>query len=179
VNYREAYGIYASNGILFNHESPRRTEDFVTRKITRAVARIVAGRQKKLALGNLDARKDWGFAPDFVECIWMILQQQKADDFVIGTGRSHTIREFLKGAFGYVGLDWEKYVEIDPRFMRPSEAGDILADASKAKRTFGWAPKVSFVELIEIMMDYDLALEGCRVPGEGLKTLREKNFYWL
>ena len=179
VNYREAYGIYASNGILFNHESPRRTEDFVTRKITRAVSRIVAGRQKKLALGNLDARKDWGFAPDFIECIWMILQQQKADDFVIGTGRSHTIRDFLKGAFGYVGLDWEKYVEIDPRFLRPSEAGDILADASKAKRTFGWAPKVSFGELIKIMMDYDLALEGCHVPGEGLKTLRDKNFDWL
>jgi GDPmannose 4,6-dehydratase len=179
VNYREAYGMYASNGILFNHESPRRSEDFVTRKITRAVARIAAGHQRRLALGNLDARKDWGFAPDFVECIWSILQQERADDFVIGTGSSHTIREFLSGAFSYVGLEWEKYVEEDPRFLRPSEVNDVRADALKAKRTFGWSPRVSFEELITIMMDHDLALEGCAVPGAGLKTLRDKDFVWL
>jgi GDPmannose 4,6-dehydratase len=179
VNYREAYGIYASNGILFNHESPRRSDDFVTRKVTRAVARIVAGKQKTLLLGNLDARKDWGFAPDFVECIWLILQQGRPDDFVIGTGRGHSLREFLNGAFGYVGLDWTKYVKVDPRLLRPSEVSDILADTSKAKRTLDWSPKVSFEELIKIMMDYDLALENCPIPGEGLKILRDKNFTWL
>jgi GDPmannose 4,6-dehydratase len=179
INYREAYGLYVSNGILFNHESPRRSEDFVTRKITRAVARIVAGKQKKLMLGNLEARKDWGFAPDCVECIWMILQQDKPDDFVIGTGKSHSIKDFLSGAFGYVNLDWEKYVETDPRLLRPSEVNDILADTTKARRTLGWSPKVSFEELIMIMMDYDLAEEGCSVPGRGLDVLRHKDFTWI
>ena len=179
INYREAYGLYVSNGILFNHESPRRSEDFVTRKITRAVARVVAGKQEKLLLGNLEARKDWGFAPDFVECAWMILQQEKADDFVIGTGESHSLKDFLSGAFGYVGLDWKKHVEIDSRLFRPAEVSDILADTTKARRVLGWSPKVSFEELIMIMMDYDLEEENCAVPGRGLDILRRKDFTWF
>jgi GDPmannose 4,6-dehydratase len=179
VNYREAYGLHASNGILFNHESPRRGEDFVTRKITRAVARILAGDQKKLMMGNIEGRKDWGFAPDYVECIWLILQQDDADDYVIGTGEDHSVKDFLALAFEYVGLDWRKYVEIDPKFFRPSEVSSIRADITKAKKSLKWAPKVSFEELAHIMMDYELTSEGLVGPGKGFECLREKKFNWI
>jgi GDPmannose 4,6-dehydratase len=156
VNYREAYGLYISNGILFNHESPRRGETFVTRKITRAVGRIVNGLQEKVFLGNLDARRDWGFAGDYVEAMWMMLQQSAPGDFVIATGRSHTVREFAEAAFAYAGLDWEKHVEVDPRYLRPAEADDLRGDASKARRRLGWLPKVTFEELVVMMVDHDM-----------------------
>ncbi len=165
VNYREAYGMYACNGILFNHESPRRGETFVSRKITRAVARIELGLQEKLFLGNLDARRDWGFAGDYVEAMWLMLQQDKADDFVIATGESHTVRDFLDEAFGYRDLDWHEYVEIDPRYFRPSEVDDLRGDMSKAKRLLGWEPKVKFRDLVRMMVDADLA--DVRVNGAG------------
>ena len=164
VNYREAYGMYACNGILFNHESPRRGETFVSRKITRAVARIELGLQEKLFLGNLDARRDWGFAGDYVEAMWLMLQQDKADDFVIATGEAHTVREFLDEAFGHRDLDWHKYVEIDPRYFRPSEVDELRGDMSKAKRELGWEPKVKFRELVRMMVDADLA--DVRVNGD-------------
>ena len=156
VNYREAHGIYACNGILFNHESERRGETFVTRKITRAVARIKAGLQDKLYLGNLDAKRDWGYAPEYVEAMWMMLQQDEPDDFVIGTGEAHTPREFAQLAFDHVGLDWEAHVEVDPKYYRPSEVDYLLADASKAKKVLGWEPKTSFEELVRIMVDADV-----------------------
>jgi GDPmannose 4,6-dehydratase len=179
VNYREAYGLHANNGILFNHESPRRGEDFVTRKITRSVSRIVAGNQKKLLMGNIDNRKDWGFAPDYVECMWRILQQDEPDDFVIGTGENHSVKDFLELAFGYVGLDWKKFVEIDPKFFRPADVNYTQADASKAKRLLNWSPRVNFEEMVSIMMDYDLRIEGCALPGKGFSALKEKDFTWL
>ena len=158
INYREAYGIFACNGVLFNHESERRGETFVTRKITRGVARIAAGLDKKLYLGNLDARRDWGYAPEFVEAMWLMMQQDKPDDFVIGTGESHSIRDFAKAAFSYAGIeDFEKYIEIDPRYYRPAEVENLVADASKAKKVLGWEAKVKFVELVRIMMKHDLA----------------------
>jgi len=158
-NYREAYGLFAVNGILFNHESPRRGETFVTRKITRALARIVLGRQDKLYLGNLDARRDWGYAPEYCEAMWLMLQQEKPDDYVIATGETHTVREFLEEAFGYVGLDWRTYVEIDPRYFRPTEVDVLCGDASKAARVLGWKPKVTFKELVKIMVEADLQAE--------------------
>src|ERR1700732_2186805 len=147
-NYREAYGLFAVNGILFNHESPRRGETFVTRKITRAVARIFAGRQKKIFRGNLDVRRDWGYAPESLEGMWRILQQDSPSDYVLGTGEAHTVREFLSEAFGYLDLDWKEYVEIDPRYLRPSEVEFLLADASKAHRQLGWEPRIKFKELV-------------------------------
>jgi GDPmannose 4,6-dehydratase len=160
VNYREAYGMYACNGILFNHESERRGETFVTRKITRAVARIKHGLQDKLYLGNLDAKRDWGYAPDYVEAMWMMLQAHTPDDYVIATGETHSVREFLELAFAHAGLDWGSHVEIDPRYFRPSEVDALLGDASKARERLGWAPKVSFEELVRIMVDADtVALE--------------------
>jgi len=146
VNYRESYGLHASNGILFNHESPRRGETFVTRKITRAIAQIRAGLQDKLFLGNLDAKRDWGYAKEFVEAMWLMLQQDKADDYVIATNETHSVREFLEAAFGHVGLDWKKYVEIDPRYYRPAEVELLIGDYSKAKRHLGWEPKTRFVD---------------------------------
>lgn len=158
VNYRESYGMFACNGILFNHESPRRGETFVTRKITRAVGRIVHGLQDKLYLGNLDARRDWGFAGDYVEAMWLILQQEHPDDYVIASGESHSVREFLDEAFGYVDLDWRRYVEIDPRYYRPAEVDALLGDPSKARRQLGWQPRVSFSQLVRMMVDADLAL---------------------
>jgi GDPmannose 4,6-dehydratase len=164
VNYREAYGMYACNGILFNHESPRRGETFVSRKITRAVARIELGLQDKLFLGNLDARRDWGFAGDYVEAMWLMLQQDKAEDFVIATGESRTVRDFLDEAFGYRDLDWHEHVEIDPRYFRPSEVDDLRGDMSKAKRVLGWEPKVKFRDLVRMMVDADLA--DVRVSGD-------------
>jgi GDPmannose 4,6-dehydratase len=158
VNYREAYGLFACNGILFNHESPRRGETFVTRKITRAATRIKLGLQDKLYLGNLDAKRDWGFAGDYVETMWLMLQQKKSDDYVIATGESHSVREFLDEVFGYLDLDWHKYVEIDPRYYRPTEVDYLQGDPSKAKKVLGWQPKVTFKELAKLMTDADMKL---------------------
>jgi GDPmannose 4,6-dehydratase len=155
-NYREGYGMFAVNGILFNHESSRRGETFVTRKITRALARIKYGLEDKLYLGNLEAKRDWGYAPDFVEAMWLMLQQDKPDDYVIATGETHSVREFLEVAFGYAGLDWKKYVEIDKRYLRPLEVEFLQGDASKAKRKLNWEPKVRFKELVRIMVDADI-----------------------
>ena len=156
VNYRESYGLHASNGILFNHESPRRGETFVTRKITRAVAQILAGLQDKLYLGNLDAKRDWGFAKEFVEAMWLIVQQDEADDYVIATNETHSVREFLEAAFGHVGLDWRKHVEIDPNYYRPAEVELLIGDYSKARKKLGWEPKTKFVELVKLMVDADV-----------------------
>jgi GDPmannose 4,6-dehydratase len=207
VNYREGYHLFACNGILFNHESPRRGETFVTRKITRAVAAILAGKQDKLYLGNLDAKRDWGFAPEYVECQWLMLQQDHPEDFVIGTGESHTVREFVDLAFGYAGveLEWtgkgteekgtvrslspgfqstsslkpgDVLIEIDPRYFRPTEVDFLLADPSYAKKKLGWEPKVTFKELIKIMMDADLALISHACPGESKRILRDKGIHW-
>ncbi len=158
VNYREAYGLFAVNGILFNHESPRRGETFVTRKITRAAARIKLGLQETLYLGNLDAQRDWGFAGDYVEAIWTMLQQPAPEDFVIATGEAHTVREFLERAFRLLDLDWQAHVQIDPKYFRPTEAPALLGDASKACAAFGWRPKVRFEELVRMMVDVDLEL---------------------
>ena len=158
VNYRESYGMFACNGILFNHESPRRGETFVTRKITIGLARIKMGLQDKIYLGNLDAKRDWGYAKDYVEAMWLMLQQKKADDFVIGTGETHTVRDFLKEAFGYLGMDYKKYVKIDPRYFRPLEVNILQGDASKARRILKWKPRTSFKQLVRIMVDADLAL---------------------
>ena len=156
VNYREAYGLFACNGILFNHESPRRGETFVTRKIARAAARIYLGRQDRLYLGNLDARRDWGFAGDYVEAMWLMLQQDRPDDYVVATGQSHSVREFLDEAFGYLGMDWTRYVELDPRYTRPTEVDHLEGDASKAREMLGWTPKVGFKELVEMMVHAEL-----------------------
>lgn len=160
VNYREAYGLFACNGILFNHESPRRGETFVTRKITRAATRIKLGLQDKLYLGNLDAKRDWGFAGDYVEAMWLVLQQEKADDYIIATGETHSVREFLDEVFGYLGLDWQKYVEIDERYFRPSEVDVLQGDASKARKLLKWQPKVRFKELARMMTDADMRIAG-------------------
>jgi len=158
VNYREAYGLFACNGILFNHESPRRGETFVTRKITRAATRIKLGLQDKLYLGNLDAKRDWGFAGDYVETMWLMLQQDQPDDYVIATGDTHSVREFLGEVFGYLELDWQKYVEIDRRYFRPSEVDCLMGDASKARRVLKWEPKVGFKELARMMTDADMEI---------------------
>jgi GDPmannose 4,6-dehydratase len=165
VNYRESYNLHASCGILFNHESPRRGETFVTRKITRAVAHIKLGLEKKLYLGNLDARRDWGFAGDYVEAMWMMLQQDNPDDYVIGTGESHTVREFAQAAFAHAGMDWHDYVEIDPRYYRPAEVDDLQADASKARKVLGWEPRMSFKALVQTMVDADLAALKRKLKG--------------
>ena len=161
VNYREAYGLFACNGILFNHESPRRGETFVTRKITRAATRIKLGLQEKLYLGNLDARRDWGFAGDFVEAMWLILQQDKPDDYVIATGEMHSVREFLDEVFGHLDMDWQKYVEIDPRYFRPTEVDILLGDSSKARKVLNWQPKVTFKALAKMMTDADMEMARC------------------
>ena len=162
VNYREGYNLFACNGILFNHESPRRGETFVSRKITKAAAKIKLGRQDKLFLGNLEAKRDWGFARDYVEAMWMMLQQDRPDDYVIATGETHSVREFLDEAFGHLDMDWTKYVEIDPRYFRPTEVDLLLGDASKAKKLLGWKPKVRFKELVKMMVDADLEAETRR-----------------
>ncbi len=159
-NYREAYGLHASNGILFNHESPRRGETFVTRKITRGLARILAGKDEKLYLGNLDAKRDWGYAKDFVEAMWLILQQDEPDDYVIATGKTWSVRNFLDRAFQRVGIDWQDYVVFDPLYLRPSEVDVLIGDASKAKKKLGWEPKTDFDELVKIMVDADLDKYG-------------------
>jgi GDPmannose 4,6-dehydratase len=158
VNYREAYGCFISNGILFNHESPRRGETFVTRKITRAVGRIKAGLQNKLYLGNLDAKRDWGFAGDYVEAMWLMLQQETADDYVVATGEAHSVKEFVELAFDHAGLDWQKHVELDPRYLRPTEVDYLLGDPSKSKKMLNWQPKTTFRELVVMMVDHDMTL---------------------
>jgi GDPmannose 4,6-dehydratase len=165
VNYRESYGLHASSGILFNHESPRRGETFVTRKITRAVAHIKHGVQQKLYLGNLDARRDWGYAPDYVCAMWLMLQQETADDFVVGTGEAHTVREFVELAFAHAGLDWKEHVEVDTRYFRPAEVDYLCADASKARRLLGWEPTVTFDELVRIMVEADMRAAEARLKG--------------
>ncbi len=172
VNYREAYGLHASNGILFNHESERRGETFVTRKITRAVAAIVAGQQEHLYLGNLDAKRDWGFAGDYVEAMWLMLQQEQPDDYVIATGEAHSVREFCQLAFDRVGLDWEQYVRTDERYLRPSEVDHLLGDATKAEEQLGWKPELTFEDLVARMVDADLQAIG--IGGTGSETQRKE-----
>src|SRR3990172_1719298 len=170
VNYRDGFGMFACNGIMFNHESPRRGETFVTRKITRGIADIMAGRARHLYLGNLEARRDWGYAPEYVEAMWLMLQQDEPGEYVVGTGESHSVQEFLEEAFGYVGLDWREHVRIDRRYFRPTEVEALQADASKARRKLGWEPKVAFKELVRIMVDADLEAAGIAPvkTGEGL-----------
>jgi GDPmannose 4,6-dehydratase len=158
VNYREAYGMFIANGVLFNHESPRRGETFVSRKVTRAAARIKLGLQEKLYLGNLDAKRDWGFAGDYVEAMWLMLQQAAPDDFVVATGESHSVRELVETAFAHVGLDWEQFVAMDPRYLRPSEVDHLRGDPAKAMEKLGWKPRVRFTELVKMMVDHDLEL---------------------
>jgi GDPmannose 4,6-dehydratase len=205
VNYRDGYNMFACNGILFNHESPRRGETFVTRKITKAIANILLGNQKTLYLGNLNAKRDWGFAPEYVTCQWMIMQQDIPDDYVIGTGESNSVREFVEHAFNYAGIEieWkgkgvdEKgvirslrlpsrsnfktgdiLVEIDPRYYRPTEVDFLLADISKARKKIGWEPRVKFSELVKIMVDADMKLSGLQPPGEGERILQDKGLHW-
>lgn len=177
-NYSEGYDMYACNGILFNHESARRGETFVTRKITRAVARIKAGLQDYLYLGNLDSKRDWGYAPEYVEAMWSMLQQDDPHDIVIGTGEAHTVREFVDEAFSYVDLDYQDYVKIDPKYFRPTEVDYLEADASKAKQVLGWEPKVKYHDLVKIMMDADLELAGLEAPGDGKKIVEETFDDW-
>ncbi|MCP4080943.1 MAG: GDP-mannose 4,6-dehydratase [Planctomycetaceae bacterium] len=169
VNYRHAYDLFATNGILFNHESPRRGETFVTRKITRAAARIKLGLQDKLYLGNLDAKRDWGFARDYVEGMWMMLQHDKPDDFVLATGSTHSIRDFLNYTFNHLEVDWEPHVEIDPRYFRPTEVNLLLGDYSKAREKLGWEPKTSCEELAQIMVDHDMSLAQQEAVNASLK----------
>lgn len=179
VNYREAYNMYACNGILFNHESPRRGETFVTRKITRAVARIKAGRQDFLFLGNLSAKRDWGFAPDYVEAMWRMLQKDNPQDFVVGTGETHSVQEFLTEAFNYAGIDPSSHLRTDSRYLRPTEVDLLMADASRAIAGLGWKPNVSFRELVRIMIDADMEAESVQAPGEGLRILKQDRYNWL
>jgi GDPmannose 4,6-dehydratase len=177
-NYREGYKLFAANGILFNHESPRRGETFVTRKITRAIAAIRSGKQDALYLGNLDARRDWGYAPEYVEAMWAMMQRDAADDFVIGTGEMHSVRDFAEAAFGYAGLDWQRYVKISDRYKRPLEVDRLLADGRKAERELGWRPQVKFEELVHIMVDADLEAAGLTAPGKGRAAIEKKLGHW-
>lgn len=176
--YREGYDIFATNGILFNHESPRRGETFVTRKITRALANIIAGQQKYLFLGNLDAKRDWGYAPDYVAAMWKMLQHDEPMDLVIGTNEAHSVREFLDAAFGYVNMDWKEYVRIDQKYFRPNEVDYLLADPSKAIKELKWEPRVMFNDLVRIMVDADLELAGLDSPGEGSGILEKHHGRW-
>ena len=177
VNYRESYGIFACNGILFNHESPRRGETFVTRKITRAIARIVAGTQKKLYLGNLDSKRDWGYAKDYVKAMWLMLQQDEPDDYVVATGETHSIREFLDIAFGYVNLDWHDYVEFDERYLRPTEVDLLIGEPTKVKQKLGWSPSVTFKQLVALMVEADLRALGLSSSnGKGLQLLDDNAY---
>ncbi len=171
TNFREGYGLFACNGILFNHESPRRGETFVSRKITRAVARILRGLQTKLHMGNLEAKRDWGYAPEYVEAMWLMMQQSKADDYVVATGETHSVREFLECAFDHCKLDWRKYIEIDPRYFRPTEVDILQGDASKAKQELGWAPKTKFHELVKLMVDADVQLLDEALKGNTARLL--------
>jgi len=203
INYREGYGLFSCNGILFNHESPRRGETFVTRKITRALANILSGNQKKLYLGNIDSKRDWGFAPEYVEMMWLMLQQEQPDDYVIGTGESHSVREMIGTAFQYAGiaLEWQGnggdekavissldnpvinnlktgdiVIEIDPRYFRPTEVNHLQADISKAREQLKWQPRITFSELVKTMVDYDLQMVGIEPAGEGINACRSKGF---
>lgn len=176
VNYRESYGLFACNGILFNHESPRRGETFVTRKITRALARILAGRQKKLYMGNLDSKRDWGYAKDYVKAMWLMLQQDQPDDYVIATNETHSIREFLDISFGFAGLDWQDYVEFDPRYLRPAEVDLLIGDSTKAQQKLGWKPSVTFEELVALMVKADIEALGLEAPANLTETLKDKAF---
>jgi len=178
-NYREGYGLFACNGILFNHESPRRGETFLTRKVTRALARIKAGKEDFLYLGNLEAKRDWGYAPEYIEAMWLMLQQDRPGDYVIGTGKSHSVREFVEEAFHYAGLNWDKYVKTDPRYYRPTEVEYLQADASKALKLLDWSPRITFQELVKIMVDSDFELENLLCPGEGNRILQKRGFDWI
>jgi GDPmannose 4,6-dehydratase len=178
ANYRAGYNLFACNGVLFNHESPRRGETFVTRKITRAVARILAGQQDKVYLGNLDARRDWGYAPEYVEAMWCMLQHDHPDDYVIGTGETHAVREFVEAAFAYVGLEWQKYVAIDPRYFRPTEVDVLQADATRARVKLAWEPQVTFEELVAIMVDADMEALDLQPIGHGQQILTAKFTGW-
>jgi len=174
VNYRAGYNVFASNGILFNHESPRRGETFVTRKITRAIVSILKHQLNYLYLGNLEAKRDWGYAPEYVETMWTILQQEKPGDYVVGTGETHSVKEFVQKAFSYVGLEWEKYVKIDPRYFRPTEVEVLVADTTKAKERLKWSSKVTFSDVVKIMVDADMRKMGMKPVGEGDNILHEK-----
>jgi GDPmannose 4,6-dehydratase len=176
--YREGYKMFASNGILFNHESPRRGETFVTRKITRAVAVILGGKEDAVFLGNLEAKRDWGYAPEYVEAIWRMMQQDEADDFVLGTGEAHSVREFMEEAFGYAGLDWRKHVKIAERYKRPLEVDSLIADTRKSREKLGWEPQVKFKELVAIMVDADVEAAGLKSRGVGKKILEAKLSHW-
>ncbi len=178
VNYREGYNLFACNGILFNHESHRRGEIFVSRKISRAVANILIGKQNKLYIGNLRAKRDWGYAPEYVYCQWLMLQQEKPDDYVIGTGESYSVKDFVEKAFSYVNLDWQKYVEVDTKYFRPTEVDHLQADISKAKKQLNWEPKIKLNELIKIMVDADMELIGLNPIGEGNRILKDKGLNW-
>lgn len=173
-NYREGYDMFASNGILFNHESPRRGETFVTRKITRSIANILARKERYLYLGNLTARRDWGFSPEYVECMWQILQHDTPDDFVVGTGETHSVQEFLEASFAYADLEIENHVRIDPKYFRPTEVETLIADPTKSTETLGWRPRIKFPDLVKIMVDADLRARGLEPPGEGDEILRKK-----
>lgn len=173
-NYREGYGIFACNGILFNHESPRRGETFVTRKITRGIARILAGKENLIYLGNLDAKRDWGFSPEYVECMWRMLQNSRPEDYVVGTGESHSVKEFLEEAFSYAGLSIEEHVRIDPKYFRPTEVESLIADTKKAKNDLVWEPKIKFNDLVKIMVDADMRSVGLEPIGEGNEILDKK-----
>lgn len=175
VNYRESYNMFACNGILFNHESPRRGETFVTRKITRAVARIVGGKQKKIYMGNLDSKRDWGYAKDYVRAMWMMLQQEQADDYVIATNETHSVREFLELAFSYVNLDWQEYVEFDERYLRPAEVDLLIGDSTKARQKLGWTPSVTFEELVALMVEADLQAVGLTSPSDKVASAIKDN----
>ena len=179
-NYRDGYNMFACNGILFNHESPRRGETFVTRKITRGIANILAKREKYLYLGNLDAKRDWGYAPEYVECMWLMLQSEHPEDFVIGTGEAHVVREFVEESFSYAGLDWNEYVKIDSRYFRPTETEVLIADPANAIKKLGWNPKIKFEELVKIMVDADMRAAGLEPIGEGDEIIRKKfpNRWW-
>ncbi|MGH7790850.1 MAG: GDP-mannose 4,6-dehydratase, partial [Thermodesulfobacteriota bacterium] len=174
VNYREGYKIFAASGILFNHESPRRSETFVTRKITRGIAMILAGKQNYLFLGNLEPKRDWGFAPEYVEMMWKMLQNDTPGDFVIGTGESHSIKQFMEEAFLYSGLDWREYIKIDPKYFRPTEVEALRADSTNARKSLGWEPRVKFDALVRIMVDADMRRLGLEARGEGDRILKEK-----
>ncbi|HEX9868324.1 MAG TPA: GDP-mannose 4,6-dehydratase [Candidatus Tectomicrobia bacterium] len=178
-NYREGYGLFACNGIMFNHESPRRGETFVSRKITRAVAAILAGRQQKLFLGNLEARRDWGYAPEYVQGMWLLLQQDVPQDLVFGTGEMHSVRDFVQEAFGYVDLDWQEYVAIDPRYLRPTEVPLLQAEPSAANRALGWEAGVTFRELVRMMVDADMEAAGLAAPGAGSRRVTHSRLSWI
>jgi GDPmannose 4,6-dehydratase len=178
VNYREAYSMFAVNGVLFNHESPRRGETFLTRKVTRAVARITGGLQEHVYLGNLDSRRDYGYAPEYVELMWRMLQHDSPDDYVVGTGVAPTMKEFVREAFEYAGMEWQKYVKIDERYFRPTEVDYLEADSSKANEILGWSPKITYRQLARIMVDADMEAVGLEPIGEGLKILDEHFGDW-